>query len=190
MFRLVSLVSTEGRDAPAWQGVTTENIEHIRERSNAARRDAARAEGNKTYGTRHSRDLERVTITHAVEAAILAHARRQAPEECCGLLLGTGATVVEAVAVPNVAENPIRRYQIDPRAHLRVVHDARRRSLDVIGAYHSHPRSMPVPSETDRAEGFSGFYFLIAGLGVDPPELRAWIWTDGNFTAVPFVRHV
>ena len=131
-----------------------------------------------------------MTIAPGVEAAILAHARRQAPEECCGLLLGTGAHVIEAVAVANVAENPVRRYQIDPHAHLRVIHDARARSLDVVGAYHSHPRSMPVPSETDRAEAFSGFYFLIAGLGVDPPELRAWIWADGNFAAVPLVRHL
>ena len=29
VFRLVSLVSIEGRDAPAWQGATTENIGHI-----------------------------------------------------------------------------------------------------------------------------------------------------------------
>jgi hypothetical protein len=29
VFRHVSLVSTEGRDAPVWQGATTENIEHI-----------------------------------------------------------------------------------------------------------------------------------------------------------------
>ena len=131
-----------------------------------------------------------MTITHAAEAAILAHARRQAPEECCGLLLGNDTNVVEAVAATNVAENRGRRYQIDPREHLRVLHEARRRSLDVIGAYHSHPRSVAVPSETDRAEGFSGFIFLIAGLGVDPPELKAWIWTEGNFAAVPFVRQL
>ena len=130
-----------------------------------------------------------MTITHAAETAILAHARRQAPEECCGLLLGHDANVVEAVAVTNVAENVVRHYQIDPREHLHVIRAARRRSLDVIGAYHSHPRSVAVPSDTDRAEGFSGFIFLIAGLGVDPPELKAWAWTAGNFTAVPFVRH-
>ena len=29
VFRHGSLVSTEGRDAPAWPGATTENIEHI-----------------------------------------------------------------------------------------------------------------------------------------------------------------
>lgn len=131
-----------------------------------------------------------MTLTQAAEADILAHARRQSPEECCGLLVGIESTVVEAVAVANVAADPARRYQIDPRDHFRVVRHARSRGLDVIGAYHSHPRSRAVPSETDRAEGFTGFLFLIAGLGVDPHELRAWSWISGNFVPVPIVRHL
>jgi proteasome lid subunit RPN8/RPN11 len=131
-----------------------------------------------------------VSLATAAEAAILAHARRLAPEECCGLLLGKDADVLEAVAVANVAEDRRRRYRIDPPDHFRIMHEARRRALTVIGAYHSHPRSAAVPSETDRAEAFSEFLFLIAGLGIDPPELRAWIYTDGNFVPVPLVRHL
>ncbi len=53
VFRLRSLVSTEGRDAPGRQGTTTENTQSIRGRSNEARRDAARAECHKTSETRH-----------------------------------------------------------------------------------------------------------------------------------------
>ena len=65
------------------------------------------------------------------------------------------ATVLDATPVANVAAEPRRHYRIDPREHLRrFVHDARRRSLDVIGAYHSHPRSAAVPSATDAAEAF------------------------------------
>jgi proteasome lid subunit RPN8/RPN11 len=130
-----------------------------------------------------------VLLAPVAEAAILAHARQQAPEECCGLLIGKDTDVLAAVPVANVAEERRRRYQIDPREHFRVIHEARCRALDVIGAYHSHPRSRAVPSETDRAEGFTGFLFLIAGLAVDPPELRAWMWTGGNFVPVPLVRH-
>ena len=58
----------------------------------------------------------------------------------------------------------------------------------MVGAYHSHPRSTAVPSATDVAEGFGNFVFVIAGLSVEPPELTAWQWTDGNFAAVPLVR--
>ena len=66
--------------------------------------------------------------------------------------------------------------------------EARARRLDVVGAYHSHPRSAAIPSATDAVAGFSDFLFLIIGLGVDPPAVAAWSWTDGNFAAVPLVR--
>jgi proteasome lid subunit RPN8/RPN11 len=127
-------------------------------------------------------------IARSVEAAILAHARAAAPHECCGLLIGTIDRILEARATANVADDPVRRYLIDPRDHLRAMRDARARGLEVVGAYHSHPRSRAEPSATDAAEGFSSFVFLIAGLGAEPPELTAWDWTDGNFAAVPLVR--
>lgn len=77
---------------------------------------------------------------------------------------------------------------MDPRDHLAALRSARRRGLDVVGAYHSHPHSPAQPSPTDAREAFGGFIWLIAGLASDPPELTAWDWTDGNFTPVPLVR--
>src|SRR5436190_2996865 len=41
--------STEGGEAPGWQGATTENIGHMRGRSNAASRDASPAECRRIY---------------------------------------------------------------------------------------------------------------------------------------------
>src|SRR5512138_580911 len=41
--------STEGGEAPGWQGATTENIGNMRGRSNAARRDASPAECRRIY---------------------------------------------------------------------------------------------------------------------------------------------
>jgi len=129
-----------------------------------------------------------VTLPNSVEAAIIAHARRDRPSECCGLLLGVSDGIVEAVPLANAAENPERRYFIEPAAYLKVLRAARQRSLDVIGVYHSHPRSTATPSPTDAAEGFSHFIFLIVGLAMETPELTAWTWADGNFTPIPIVR--
>jgi proteasome lid subunit RPN8/RPN11 len=81
-----------------------------------------------------------------------------------------------------------RGYFIEPAAYLKVLRAARQRSLDVIGVYHSHPRSTATPSPTDAAEGFSNFIFLIVGLAAKTPELTAWTWADGNFTPMPIVR--
>lgn len=122
-----------------------------------------------------------------VETAILAHAVKAVPEECCGLLVGTRNRIVEAVPARNIAEDSLSRYVIDPADHFAAMRDARRRSLDVIGAYHSHPRSAAMPSPVDAAQGFGDFIFVIAGL-VPAPQVTGWTWSDGNFMPLPLVR--
>ena len=49
-----------------------------------------------------------------VVEAIGAHARRERPRECCGILLGTADELVEAVAAENVAAEPLRSYEVSP----------------------------------------------------------------------------
>ena len=129
-----------------------------------------------------------MTIADGAVTAILEHAREESPHECCGLLLGDERHIASALRARNIAEDPARRYLIDPRDHLAAIRAARARGEHVVGAYHSHPRSRAIPSPTDAAEGFGQFIFVIAGLGPDPPELTAWVWADGNFAAAPLVR--
>jgi proteasome lid subunit RPN8/RPN11 len=133
-------------------------------------------------------DARAVTLPCEVERAILAHARQSAPHECCGLLIGKAEAVVDVSPAANIAEDPERRYRINPSDHFRAIRSARQRSLDVVGAYHSHPRSTATPSQTDRADGFGDFIFLIVGLATEPPDVAAWTWSDGNFTTLPIVR--
>jgi proteasome lid subunit RPN8/RPN11 len=131
---------------------------------------------------------EAVQLPADVEAAIVAHARAAVPAECCGFLLGTAETIVEARRATNVAVDAQRRYAIDPLEHLAVIRDARRRQLEVVGAYHSHPRSPARPSPTDAAQAFSHFLFVIVGLDGGAADVRGWRWREGNFAPVPFVR--
>lgn len=127
-------------------------------------------------------------LPDGVAAAIVAHAREEAPRECCGLLVGTQERITEAVRASNIAADPRRQYLVDPRDHLAAVRLSRARGEQVIGAYHSHPRSPAVPSATDAAEGFSHFLFIIVSLAAPAPALSGWRWEDGNFAAVPLVR--
>jgi proteasome lid subunit RPN8/RPN11 len=129
-----------------------------------------------------------VTILSAVEAAVIAHARAAAPDECCGLLLGDAETIRDCRPARNITDQTVRRYLIEPVDHLAAIREARRRSIEVIGAYHSHPRSAAIPSPTDADEAFGEFLFLIVGLRAEPPDLRAWRWDNGNFTEVRLVR--
>ena len=102
-------------------------------------------------------------------------------------MLGTAETILDSCRARNIAEDPIRRFLIDPHDHLAAIRAARSRSLDVVGAYHSHPRSAAVPSHTDATAAFEHFLFVIVGLGVNPPEVTAWRWAGGNFTEVALV---
>jgi proteasome lid subunit RPN8/RPN11 len=121
--------------------------------------------------------------------AIAAHARAEAPKECCGLLVGRTDRIDEAVAVANIAADQHRHYEIDPRHHVALIKRCRETSAEVVGAYHSHPHSAAIPSETDRAQAFEQFLFVIAGpvTGAVPLEIRGYRLTQGNFRPVRLV---
>jgi desampylase len=120
---------------------------------------------------------------------IANHARREAPCECCGLLIGHEDRIERAEPVLNRAVDPLRRYEIDPNDFLAAVKRCRGTSSSVIGAYHSHPRTTAEPSESDHAEAFGPFLYVIAGpVAADlVPPIRAYRWALGNFLSVRLV---
>jgi proteasome lid subunit RPN8/RPN11 len=120
--------------------------------------------------------------------AVSAHAMRDAPRECCGVLIGSAETVTEIATARNIAERPTR-FLINPQDHLDAIRHARQRGLQVLGFYHSHPHSSAVPSETDRAEAnYPDHLYLIVGLAAASPEIRLFrLTTDGNFRELAFV---
>jgi proteasome lid subunit RPN8/RPN11 len=122
-----------------------------------------------------------VTITALALESIVAAARLAAPAECCGLLLGLGDAIAQAVHARNIAANP-NRFIIDPADHIAIRRDARQRDLEVVGFYHSHPHSPPRPSETDRAEAaYSGYLHLIMSLADGGEEARLFRLENDDF---------
>jgi proteasome lid subunit RPN8/RPN11 len=129
--------------------------------------------------------LSAVHIRREVVDQILAHARAEAPLECCGLLLGTPDRLDEALAARNVLASPTR-FELDPLDHFAAIRRARDLGVDVVGVYHSHPASAPVPSPRDVSEAsYPDFVYLIAGLL--EAEVRAYRLVEGNFRLVPLV---
>ena len=122
-------------------------------------------------------------VGRGVLTAIQAHARREAPHECCGLLLGTATRIAEAVPARNVAAEPSRQYEISPEDHFAVMRRCRTSGggVTVVGGYHSHPHSRPDPSPTDREQAFQEFIYVIAGPvdGSASLEIRAYELRDG-----------
>ena len=128
-----------------------------------------------------------MNISRASIDVIVAHAREAAPAECCGLLLGRGDEIVEAVRTRNIADQPAR-FLIDPKDHIDGRRDARRRGLAVVGFYHSHPHSPAEPSDADRAEAnYADHLYLIVSLASNPPAMSVFTFERGNFRPLPVV---
>ena len=133
-----------------------------------------------------------VVLPRAVRRAIVDHARREAPLECCGLLVGRGRTVAFAVACTNAARSKTR-YRIHPREHIGMRRALRAFSppLAIVGVYHSHPLGRAEPSPTDVAEAsYPDWVHVIVALGTSRPAIGAYQIRNGNVRALPLHARV
>ena len=108
---------------------------------------------------------------------ILAHAREQAPQECCGVIGGdTTDKATSVYRMRNVAAAPLVTYEAAPEDLFAAQRTMRERGEELIAIYHSHPRSKdPQPSETDvRLAYYPSAVYLIVGLGNSEPCARAF----------------
>jgi proteasome lid subunit RPN8/RPN11 len=112
---------------------------------------------------------------------MLAHARAELPNECCGLLAGDRAQATQHYPLVNAAASPTR-YDADSKDLLRAFRDMRERQLEHLAIYHSHPTSDPVPSRTDLAQAFyPGVVYLIISLKADAPSMRGWWLSETEY---------
>ena len=109
------------------------------------------------------------------------------PQECCGLLVGHVADglvrVEEAMQARNAnAERALDRYEIDAQDFLRADALARARQLDIVGIWHTHPDHPARPSDTDRAQAWNGWSYLILAVGAQGVEaMRSWRLAGQDF---------
>ena len=113
-----------------------------------------------------------VRIATELLARIVAEAAGS-PDEICGLLFGTPATIEAAQPCRNVAADPATRFEIDPAQLLAAYRAARQGGPAIIGCYHSHPSGAAMPSARDAADAAGdGFLWLIVA-GEDARLFRA-----------------
>ena len=116
--------------------------------------------------------------------AIVAHARADAPLECCGLLIGSGDLVDEHYPVRNVRQSRVA-FEVDPAGHFAAIRKARASQRAVIGAYHSHPASAPVPSRTDVQDAHDAeLLHLIVSLATSPAVTGAYRINGNEVTRI------
>lgn len=112
--------------------------------------------------------------------AIIDHARREAPNECCGLLAGAGGRVLHLYAAANAEKSPLR-YSLDPKELLGYLRDIDERGWELLGIYHSHTHTPAYPSATDLRLAFwpDSIYIIISLMGPEP-AFRAFRLQEGK----------
>jgi proteasome lid subunit RPN8/RPN11 len=118
--------------------------------------------------------------------AIVAHARKDAPCEACGVIVGRqNERASDIIPIANVADDPIHAYHMEDVALLKAFTGAEARGLEVIGFYHSHPAGEPIPSRTDIAQAtYPDTPYLIVGLK-GGAKLAAWTMRAGQVDEAP-----
>lgn len=116
-------------------------------------------------------------------ARVLLAASRAYPNECCGLIEGADAPdgwcALAIHEATNIADDPRRRFLIDPQVQFDLMRRLRSAKTRIIGCFHSHPDGEARPSAADRAEAYeSEFVYLIAGGSPDVFTLKAYLFTD------------
>jgi proteasome lid subunit RPN8/RPN11 len=120
---------------------------------------------------------------------MVAQARAELPNECCGLLAGRVAEGVGRVEVRyplvNVAASPVE-YLSNDRELFKAHRDIRARGFELLAVYHSHPTSDPVPSRKDLERNYQGdttVHFIIS-LRTGEAVVRAWRLGEAAFQEV------
>jgi proteasome lid subunit RPN8/RPN11 len=112
-----------------------------------------------------------------------------APREACGLLFGTADAITAMQAVENVAEDPERRFEIDPAALFVALRAERAGGLKIVGYWHSHPSGDTMPSQTDAAMAAPDgkLWLIVAGEAATLWRTSAAGALHGRFDPVPFL---
>ena len=132
-----------------------------------------------------------VQITQELIDEMVAHAKDDLPNECCGILAGPGGRVEKAYRMSNVEASPFR-FSMNPMELVKVDSEAGDNGWDLLAVYHSHTGSEAYPSDTDvRIAGGTAAlwpdvrYVLVSLMDMESPVVRIFQISEGAVTEEP-----
>lgn len=117
---------------------------------------------------------------------IVAHALEDRPNECCGMVSGSGGEATEVFRAQNALASPYS-FDMEPNDQFRIYTTIEDRGEEILAIYHSHTKSPAEPSQSDRnnARSWPDQAWLICSLA-DPvePVVRGWDMRGGGVEEV------
>ena len=130
-----------------------------------------------------------LTIDQTIVDAIVAHARRDHPDEACGVVAGPiGADLPTRLIPMDNAARSMTFYEFDSLEQLRVWREMDDNDEEPVVIYHSHTATEAYPSRTDigLASEPNAHYVLVStrehGNSEGPVEFRSYRIVDGDVT--------
>jgi [CysO sulfur-carrier protein]-S-L-cysteine hydrolase len=129
-----------------------------------------------------------LTIDRATYDAIVAHARRDHPDEACGVVAGPEGTdrPVRFVPMLNAARSPTF-YEFESADLLQLYKEMDANDEEPVVVYHSHTATEAYPSRTDisYASEPNAHYVLVSTRAGDETEFRSFRIVDGDVSEEP-----
>jgi proteasome lid subunit RPN8/RPN11 len=129
-----------------------------------------------------------LTISRALYEKIIEHARKDHPDEACGVIAGPagGDRPVRFIPMQNAERSPTF-YRFDSLEQLKVWREMDDRDEEAIVVYHSHTATQAYPSRTDisYASEPQAHYVLVSTRDEAETEFRSYRIIDGEVTEEP-----
>lgn len=122
---------------------------------------------------------------------MVAHAREDLPNECCGLVGGRDGEATSVYRMRNEFESPLR-YKLHSADNLRVNNEMQDAGEEMVGVYHSHTKSPAYPSQTDVNEAQpwpEPVYFIVSLADADAPVVKGFHLKDLKIADVTLDVH-
>jgi [CysO sulfur-carrier protein]-S-L-cysteine hydrolase len=121
-----------------------------------------------------------VKISQALIDEMVAHAREDLPNECCGMVAGLDGEATEVIRVENAAASPLR-YEMDPKAQYEAWKSIEDGGRELLAIYHSHTKSAAYPSQTDVNQAVAWpdqVYVIVSLADEDSPDVKGYFLKD------------
>ncbi len=130
-------------------------------------------------------------ISQALIDEMIAHAREDLPNECCGMIGGSDGEATSLIRVANSAASPLR-YEMDPQQQYNALKTIEDGGDELLAIYHSHTKSAAYPSQTDVNQAVAWpeqIYVIVSLADEQAPDVKAYLLKDLRIADVEIDVH-
>ncbi|HEU4943886.1 MAG TPA: M67 family metallopeptidase [Solirubrobacterales bacterium] len=111
---------------------------------------------------------------------MVAHAREDLPNECCGMVGGSDGEATVVFPVVNSAASPLR-FEMDPQGQYNALKAIEDDGKEMLAIYHSHTKSAAYPSQTDVNQAVNwpdAIYLIVSLQDAESPDVKGYWLKD------------